>query len=79
MKLSCTEQQQAIQKLINSFPETFGLKAYPEQTFRLSPRASFFNDKDQIMLYVQVKDYGNQWLDFAKDTEQGVRQQIRTS
>lgn len=59
------EWQKRIDEAMKGFPATFGLKAFPGKTFRVSNRASYVNESDDLMLYTQVKSNEN-WLDFCK-------------
>jgi hypothetical protein len=65
---------------IASFPATFGLRAFPGDTFRISRTSSYVNDTGALMLYTEIKktDFGNanDWLSFAKGTPEELRREI---
>lgn len=63
-----------IRAAIARFPPTFGLRGFPGDVFRLSPTSSYVSG-GRVMLYTQRKD-GNQWLDFAKETEPDLRREV---
>jgi hypothetical protein len=72
---SWQETQDAINAAISRFPETFGLRAWPGDTFRISQGSSYLNDAGVPMLYTEVKR-GNQWESFAKGTEQELQRTV---
>lgn len=63
------------EQVIARFPATFGLRAFPGKTFRISAQASYVNDSGTLQLYTQVLRDG-QWLDFAKDSEKELRAEL---
>lgn len=80
----------AVKAAIALFPATFGLRAYPEQTFRVAERASFVS-RGEVVLYTQrlvtrdayLATYGNEpkspehlWLDFAKGSVADLQAQV---
>ena len=69
------EEKALIREAIARFPETFGLRAFPGQKFRISERASFFNTPQDLQLYVQC-ERGGEWLDFGRDCEAKLRAEI---
>lgn len=69
---SFPDQRAILATIIARFPETFGLRAFPGETFRLSLDASYFprlldRDESLALLYTQ-RLVGGQWLCFAKGT-----------
>jgi hypothetical protein len=58
------EAKKAVAEAIASFPETFELKAFPGETFRIGVRESYVSG-DTVLLYTQRLVRG-EWLDFAK-------------
>ena len=68
------KQQAAIAKVIATFPETFGLRGYPDYVFRIGKRESYFSG-DTLNLYTQRLVKGK-WVDFAKGSEDELRAQI---
>lgn len=64
-----------IAEAIASFPETFGLSAYPGDRFKISRTASYISDSLGLQLYVQVERDG-QWVDFSKGTPVELRAQV---
>ena len=67
-------QQEAIKDVIATFPETFGMRAYRGEVFRLSETSSYCNETE-VMLYTQIQK-GEKWLDFCKGTENELRREI---
>lgn len=63
-----------IQDEIAKFPAKFGLRAFPGDTFQISPAASF-KSGNQILLYVYIQQ-GNGWAAFSKGTPAELRSQI---
>ena len=57
------------------FPETFKLRAFPNDTFRLSLLSSYVNDAGEAVLVVQRYTDGK-FTDFGKGTEAELRAQI---
>ena len=69
------QHQDMIATSAGSFPEVFGLRAYPNQEFRIELSASYFSDACGVQLYVFVlRD--DRWLDFCKGTPDELRAQI---
>ena len=64
------EEQEHWQKVIDSFPEQFGLSTFPgDGPFRIDP-STLVHFKDQLI--VQVKNDGA-WIDFSRGTEGEIR------
>lgn len=62
------------------FPETFRLRAYPGETFRVSQRASYVS-RGRVMLYTQRQWMTKEgtpdgWVDFAKGTISELKAQV---
>lgn len=70
------EQQKLIADAMAEFPESFGLRAFPGDVFRISKVASYVNDSGVVMLYTQRRANPGSWLDFAKGTAGELRAQI---
>jgi hypothetical protein len=76
-RMTREEEHQAVLDAIARFPETFGLRAYPGETFRIGVRESYFSDHQrQVLLYTQRQMPDGQWRDFAKGSEEELRRQI---
>lgn len=75
MSLPYAEQAPAVKAAIATFQATFGLRAFPGETFRIGASQSYYSDTYGIMLYTQRQD-GDRWLDFAKGTPEELRRQI---
>lgn len=66
------------------FPKTFGLRAYPGQTFMIHASASLVSDIQGVLLYVFIKDVtrqwegltGGAWAAFTKATPEELRREI---
>ena len=68
------DETRAIADAAAQFPETFGLRAFPGERFRISPRASYMSG-EKVVLYTQVRQ-GEAWVDFAKGTPAEIRAQV---
>jgi hypothetical protein len=64
--MTYNEQKTAIKTAMASFPDTFGLRGFPEKTFRISASHSYFSGKT-LYLYTEVNRDGK-WLSFSKAT-----------
>jgi hypothetical protein len=73
------EHQKLIDVATATFPETFGLRAFPGKTFRISKGASYVVDEPQlrVVLYVYVLGDDGRWLAFAKGTPEELRPEVR--
>ncbi len=67
------EEQDVIKAAASEFPETFGMRAWPGEIFRINERSSyvqrFTNGKEVIQLVTQrltTVDGQHKWLDFGK-------------
>jgi len=69
------EAKQMVAEAAAGFPATFGLRAFPGDTFRVSLAHSYVNDSGQVQLYTEVRK-GNEWLSFAKGTAHELRKEI---
>jgi hypothetical protein len=79
--LESPDQQQIIDRLIATFPATFGLRAFPGKIFRISASASYFpsfddTDPNKALLYTQLQLPNGEWSDWAKGTAPELRAQI---
>ena len=63
-----------IKEAMKSFPETFGLRAWPKDRFRISQRNSYVSN-GVVFLYTQRFD-GKNWSDWAKGTPEELKQVI---
>jgi hypothetical protein len=70
------EDANAVAKAINTFPKTFGLRAFPGEMFCIDKQASYVNDEGVVMLYTAVKRDGGKWLSFAKGTAEELRAEV---
>ncbi|HIE82816.1 MAG TPA: hypothetical protein EYQ00_02760 [Dehalococcoidia bacterium] len=61
-----------IPAIIKTFPETFGLRAFPGRSFYISEMDSF-EVEDELRLYVFTQEKG---LAFAKTSPEELRQEI---
>lgn len=69
------EAELLIQKTCALFPETFALKNFPNETFRVS-RTSSYMSGGSVMIYIERRtDDG--WLSFAKGTFSELKNQIK--
>lgn len=69
------EQHDAVAAAIAKFPTTFGLRAFPGKTFRISQGYSYVNDSHVVMLYTEIETETG-WQSFCKGTESELRSQI---
>lgn len=73
------KEQKIVDETIKQFPESFGLRAFPGQRFRLSRSASYFRGPGEavgLMLYTEVLKENGQWSDFCKGTIEELRRNI---
>ncbi len=80
--MTYNEGRQAIKDAIKLFPVTFGLRAFPKETFRVSEQASYTTN-GVVMLYTQVLRWkegsiDTHWVDFCKGTVSELEPQIVT-
>ena len=81
-----TEEQALIKVEAAKFPEEFGLRAFPDDIFRVSVSASYYTqgfDNDYgkqapgVLLYTQIlQPDGKSWEDFAKGTTSELLVQV---
>lgn len=64
--MTWAECDQAVDRACAEFPNNFGLRGFPGETFRVSRAASFWSN-GVVQLYTQ-RLVGDRWLDFAKGT-----------
>ena len=75
-----SNQQKVYEEVKASFPETFSLRAFPSDVFRISDRASYFRgwvpDVHDLVLYTE-RLVGDEWVDFAKGSVTELRAQVK--
>jgi hypothetical protein len=69
-------QAEIVDAAIARFPETFGLRAYPGEQFRISRASSYVNDSDVLQLYTERLCEDGKWHSFAKGTESELRNEV---
>lgn len=69
------EEQAAIRQAVEAFPETFGLRAFPDHTFRLNERQSYVRSGEQVVLVVDIKTPEG-WKNFSTGTPTEIRREI---
>ena len=70
---------QSIQAIIATFPETFGLRAFPGKVFCISARASYDSPQNgpQMVTQINVADrMPARWLDFSRGTPSELRAEV---
>lgn len=78
------KQKEVFQRVKATFPDTFGLRGFPGELFRISEDSSYFGGKmcsceeGDLILYTERKR-GEVWSDFAKGTAEELRGQIVTT
>ena len=75
MTLTYQERQDAITEAAAKFPETFGLRGFPGDRFRVSRAASHFAFGG-VVLYTQMKCDDGVWRDFAKGTPAELHREV---
>lgn len=70
------ESKKLIADAAATFPETFGLRAYPGDKFRVSQPSSYVNDSRVVMLYTEILMPDGKWSSFAKGTPQELRREV---
>ena len=60
-----------------AFPATFGLRAFPGDTFRIGLDISYLGGRDNttVMLYTEIKR-GDSWHGFAKGTREELLREV---
>ena len=78
MSLTLEQAQDAVDRVVDSFPKEFGLLHFPGRKFTISKSASYYSTYEGgVMLYTYVwNEAQEQWLAFAKGTERELRRQI---
>lgn len=75
--------QKLIDEIIATFPKTFGLRNFPNETFRISSRDSYFTGpgygEGRLMLYTERKREDGSWASFAKGTESELHSNITSA
>lgn len=84
-----TNPDEHLASVISTFPKTFGLRAYPGETFRIGHSESYVTRKNksfartgddpstwEVTLYTQIRAPGGKWQDFVKGTPDEVRSQM---
>jgi len=61
-------EKQQIADAVATFPETFGLRAFPGDTFRVSPGHSYMGSDGAIQVYTERLCEDGVWKSFAKGT-----------
>lgn len=69
------QEQTEIAATIATFPATFGMHAFPGDTFRISPSSSYFTE-GTMMLYTERLTSNEHWSSFAKGTASELRREI---
>ena len=70
--------EKALAAAIATFPETFGLRAFPGRRFRLSKMDSFVSE-NRVVLYTEILGVGDrhgEWLCFAKGSPEELRREV---
>lgn len=75
-RMSYDDEKAAIAAAVKTFPETFGLRAFPGETFRLGHLMSHFVSEGEVQLVVQINRDGT-WLDFGRNTPDFITREIR--
>jgi hypothetical protein len=77
--MTTTAQATILAQLIATFPQTFGLRNFPGDRFRISADASYFSRMTDTspMLYTQRQhEVTGEWNDFVKGTPGELRAQL---
>ena len=69
------EAEAAVIEAASQFPETFRLRAYGAETFRIHAGISYVS-AGRVVLYTQRLAAGDEWLDFAKGSPAELRAQV---
>lgn len=69
------QEQTEIAATIATFPAKFGLRAFPGDTFRVSPMSSYFSG-DTMYLYTERLAESGMWQSFAKGTAGELRLEV---
>lgn len=74
--MTWTAQQEAVADAASNFPKEFGLRGFPGKVFSVSRGASYFSDREGVMLYTYIREDGGQWAAFAKGSPSELRSQM---
>jgi hypothetical protein len=64
-----------LERIIDSFPATFGLRAWPGKTFRIARVYCYVSTDSGPQLVTEVKS-GDGWLHFARSTPAELRREV---
>lgn len=70
------QEQDTVKEVITSFPETFGLRAFPGDVFRVSEGSSYYSQTYGVMVYTERKLEDGRWVDFCKGTPGELRREM---
>lgn len=73
--LSSEERAALIQAAAQQLPETFGLRAFTGDTFRVNLSSSYLTETNRVMLYTDILK-GDKWLSFAKGTLSELKEEL---
>jgi hypothetical protein len=72
---SYEQDQKLVQDAAALFPATFGLRAFPGDTFRIGLRSSYTSGS-QVMLYTERLAADGRWQSFAKGTPAELQAEV---
>ena len=73
--LTYAEQMHRLAAAAAKFPDTFGLRAFPGETFSVQRGACYWSQTHGVMLYTSVLREG-EWTAFCKGTPAELRLEI---
>jgi|HubBroStandDraft_6_1064221.scaffolds.fasta_scaffold90155_5 hypothetical protein len=76
------QEKEMVTEAAKSFPATFGLRAFPGDTFRISLTSSYVSG-ETVYLYTEIRkgkagSGGEKWLSFAKGTSRELKAELVT-
>jgi hypothetical protein len=74
-----TEQRYRVEMAAAMFPQRFGLRAFPGETFRISLQCSYVNDAGDVQLYTErdtTIEGACRWQQFCKGSIAELRSQL---
>lgn len=68
-------QSKQVQAAIESFPKTFGLRAFPGKVFRIAEDYCYESGDSGIQLVTEVQ-HEDKWLHFSRSSVEQLRQEV---
>ena len=69
-------QVKTVKDAVARYPDTFGLRNFPGDTFKIEAGASYYSDMYGVMLYTYRQTEPGRWAAFAKGTPEELLGQV---